>query len=85
MANPYEPAHNKIKQELINKAKQGAGLPKEEERPERWSRLPWTQNPPHRLHYTQSQALVKKIDYAVIGSGITGCSVTWNLLTQDRT
>ncbi|KAL3484434.1 hypothetical protein BJX62DRAFT_243952 [Aspergillus germanicus] len=30
-----------------------------------------------------SARLPQKVEYAIIGSGIAGCSVAWNLLTQD--
>ena len=38
------------------------------------------QEPPHPLADVQSEVLPQKVDFAVVGSGITGCSVARSLL-----
>lgn len=43
------------------------------------------QLPPHQtLAYIQSPQLPKTTDYAIIGSGITGCSIAKNLLEHSK-
>ncbi|KAA8641951.1 NAD(P)/FAD-dependent oxidoreductase [Aspergillus tanneri] len=46
--------------------------------------VPTWQEPPHPLAETQSDNLSPAIDFAIIGSGITGCSVAKHLLEDSR-
>lgn len=41
------------------------------------------QEPSHALANTQSAVLLQQVDYAIIGSGITGCSVAKTLLERS--
>ncbi|KAK6811517.1 hypothetical protein RU639_012670 [Aspergillus parasiticus] len=41
------------------------------------------QEPPHRLSDVQSETLPQTVDFAIIGSGITGCSVAKSLLENS--
>ena len=54
------------------------GVPKENPTKAFW------QEPPHRLATIQSPNLQEKVDIAVIGSGITACSVATELLSQPE-
>ncbi|KAL3452749.1 FAD dependent oxidoreductase-domain-containing protein [Aspergillus insuetus] len=77
MADPDGTRRIGIKQRLIANVRRGARIPTVDHR------QPWLPNPGHRLHDTQSATLPEKVEYVIIGSGIAGCSVAWNLLTQD--
>lgn len=46
--------------------------------------LPTWQQPAHALASTQSDTLVSKADYTIIGSGVTGCSVAKHILEDPR-
>ncbi|KAL4890018.1 FAD dependent oxidoreductase [Aspergillus ambiguus] len=46
--------------------------------------VPAWQEPAHPLAATQSKELPQQIDFAIIGSGITGCSVAKTVLESDQ-
>lgn len=60
--------------QLVKDAEQDPGLPRENPTEAFW------QLPASQISTTQSAKLPSTTDYAIIGSGITGCSVAKNLL-----
>ncbi|KAJ0426864.1 FAD dependent oxidoreductase [Aspergillus carlsbadensis] len=73
MANSEEDARANIRSMLLEHARRGTGLPKP------YSKEPWPMIQQHALHNIRSKSLPGRVDYAVIGSGMAGCSVAWNL------
>lgn len=62
---------------LLGQVSQDPGIPRENPTLAAW------QEPPHRLAEVQSKAVPERVDFAIIGAGITGCSVAKNLLEND--
>lgn len=62
---------------LLGQIEQDPGIPRESPTIAAW------QEPSHRLAEVQSETLPECVDFAIIGSGITGCSVAKTLLEHD--
>lgn len=62
---------------LLGQIDQDPGIPRETPTTAAW------QEPSHRLAEVQSKHLPERVDFAIIGSGITGCSVAKTLLEHD--
>jgi glycine/D-amino acid oxidase-like deaminating enzyme len=72
MATPDIPQELLVK--LLGQITQDPGIPVENYTVSAW------QEPPHPLAEIQSKSLPERTDFAIIGSGITGCSVARTLL-----
>ncbi|GAO16597.1 hypothetical protein UVI_02019650 [Ustilaginoidea virens] len=69
------PVDAKVIEQLRAQAEQDPGLPRANPTPAFW------QTPPHgSLSDARSETLPRRADYAIIGSGVTGCSVARTLL-----
>lgn len=75
MATPQIP--HELLAKLIGQIIQDPGIPVESPTVSAW------QEPAHFLATTQSKELPQRIDFAIIGSGITGCSVGKTILETD--
>lgn len=62
---------------LLDQITADPGLPRENYTVPAWH------DPPHTLAEVQSKTLPDRTDFAIIGSGITGCSVAKTLLEHD--
>lgn len=72
MARPIFPEN--VKANLISQMHSDPGLPRSHPTSSSW------QEPPHPLSEVQSENVPMVIDFVVIGSGVTGCSVAKHLL-----
>ncbi|KAM0327048.1 hypothetical protein ACHAQA_006171 [Verticillium albo-atrum] len=78
--DPYlNPATKRFLEGVLRAISQDPGLPYSNPTVSSW------QVPAHPLASTQSPTLPERTDFAVIGSGITGCSVTKTLLEHQAT
>lgn len=75
MATPEIP--DEILAKLIDQIIQDPGIPVENPTVSAW------QEPAHPLAMTQSKDLPQYADFAIIGSGITGCSVAKSILESE--
>jgi monoamine oxidase len=66
-----------VKAKLISQINADPGLPVESPTVSAW------QIPPHALSEIRSQSLQQVVDFAIIGSGITGCSTAKTLLEHS--
>lgn len=75
MAEPMLPEH--FKPGLISQIHGDPGIPNTHPTVSGW------QVPPHPLSEVQSETLAPVVEFAIIGSGITGCSVAKNILENS--
>ncbi|OQV06637.1 hypothetical protein CLAIMM_11179 [Cladophialophora immunda] len=76
MATPEIP--HELLAKMIGQIGRDPGIPSQSPTITAW------QEPPHPLAEVQSSTLPARVDFAIIGSGITGCSTAKTLLENDR-